>query len=322
MVDKTIDTTIYNFGLHDLRSVRYHFSGHETFPFRYTWLPKGVQKLEKYPDLFTCEDAIVILGVGKNMVVSIRHWCETLRLIEPLERGKYRTTELGQFLFGYSGCDPYLENPGTLWLLHWILASRLERASTWCLAFTRWSAEEFSRDQLVDWIWKIKAESPTTRATISSIRRDIEVFLRTYVPSKVTNTIPLEDTFDCPLVELGLISEIGHSTYQFVRGQKTSLPEEIFLFAVLDFWNTYAPQQNSLSFETLMHAIGSPGGVFKLTENALVERLETLPELAQLNYSETAGRRGVFRLGTEKTNAIEILKSYYIHVPKDAVNEE
>lgn len=48
------------------------FSGHETFPFRYAWLKKGLDGLIKKPTLFTSEDAVIDLGVGKNMVRSIR----------------------------------------------------------------------------------------------------------------------------------------------------------------------------------------------------------------------------------------------------------
>ena len=54
------------------------FSGHETFPFRYGWLPKGVQQVCRYNDLFAVKDAVVILGVGKNMVQSILYWSKVL----------------------------------------------------------------------------------------------------------------------------------------------------------------------------------------------------------------------------------------------------
>src|SRR2546422_2751919 len=46
---------------------RFRFSGHDTFPCRYTWLPKAVQHLRRNNDLFADEDdAMVQLGVGKT----------------------------------------------------------------------------------------------------------------------------------------------------------------------------------------------------------------------------------------------------------------
>ena len=58
------------------------FSGHQTFPFRYTWLKKGVDAVGKNANIFTDDEASVNLGVGKNMVQSIRHWCLTTKLIK------------------------------------------------------------------------------------------------------------------------------------------------------------------------------------------------------------------------------------------------
>ncbi len=78
-------------------SPKYGFTGHETFPFRYTWLAKGVRGVAGTPGLFSREDALVALGVGKNMVKSIRHWCEALGLIErkPSRAAGMCATDLG-----------------------------------------------------------------------------------------------------------------------------------------------------------------------------------------------------------------------------------
>ena len=119
---------------------KYSFSGHQTFPFRYTWLPKGVRTLEEDPTCFSRSDAMVALGVGKNMVESIRFWCGALKLATIDSRGgKVAPTELGSRMFARRGWDPYLEDPGTLWLLHWQLVESPDVASTWFLAFTRWN---------------------------------------------------------------------------------------------------------------------------------------------------------------------------------------
>lgn len=56
---------------------KYKITGHETFPFRYTWLPKAVKMVTNNPKIFSDEDnAMVSLGVGKNMVRAIRFWSE------------------------------------------------------------------------------------------------------------------------------------------------------------------------------------------------------------------------------------------------------
>ena len=290
---------------------KYSFSGHETFPFRFTWLPKGVRYLGEYPDLFKRDDAPLILGVGKNMVRSIRYWCNAMNIIEPADTGEYIPTLLGNALFSPNGWDPYLENPGTLWLLHWQLVSRWDRASTWFLAFTRWNADTFARDQLVNWLLGlIDSESTMTRSTYASMKRDVDTFIRTYIPSNPTRTRPIEDTFDCPLVELGLISQVDQRVYQFTKGLKPTLPNEVVLYAVLDFWEKHAGEQNSISLESLLYSSGSPGSGFKLSENSFAQRVEQFPGWSGLRYDDTAGMRLLFK-AENSLPAFEILKQYY-----------
>jgi hypothetical protein len=276
---------------------KFSFSGHQTFPLRYAWLPKAVQTLHSCPDLFSREDALVKLGVGKNMVSSIRYWSETLKLIERGAADKtMKPTLLGTAIFDKNeGWDPFLEDTGTLWLLHWLLVSRRDRASTWYLAFTRFNKDLFTSQNLIEWIEALTQDIPGVRATSSSLKRDIDVFLRTYTPSQSKRDMLSEDSFDCPLVELGLIRSVDHSIYQFVRGPKPSLPDAIFLYALIDYWQLEAPEVQTLSFEKILHNPGSPGKAFKLSENALAERLEQLPEWSKLRFDYTAGMRIVLR---------------------------
>ncbi len=289
---------------------RYRFSGHETFPLRYAWIPKGIQAVTADPTVFNCEDALVRLGVGKNMVQSIRHWCEVLGLIRATNRaGSAEVTPLGKKLFGSRGWDPYLEDIGTLWLLHWCLASRPEGASTWYLAFTRWSPNAFKAEDLVRWL--LSNVPAGSRASPNSIKRDVEVFLRTYAPRR-TERGSAEDSFDCPLIELGLISEVETGVFRFTRAQQSSLPDPIFHYSVLDYWKNFASNQKTLSFETLLHGPSSPGAVFKLTENSLCERLERLPSRSGITFDETAGLRQVLlRKDLSSLNPIDALESYY-----------
>ena len=301
---------------------RYGFSGHQTFPFRYAWLPKGASAVRDDPEVFLRPDALVRLGVGKNMVASIRFWCEALGLLET--RGRRAVlTRLGEFLFGstppaepertsrhvHEGADPYLEDPGTLWLLHWQLASRLYPASTWHLAFTRWGESVFTRDDLARWLLRCAHEGNANRTSIQSIRRDVDVFLRTYLPARDDRRRPLEGGFDCPLAELGLIRRAGPGRFAFERGPRPSLPDEVLAFALADFWRYGAPDQKTLALERVLFDPGSPGAAFKFGDRDLVEVLERLPEDCGLRYDETAGQRVVSR--DRERNPLEFLAEYY-----------
>ncbi len=104
------------------------YSGHETFVCRYAWLPKVVTELDKKPAHFSDEDnAMIRLGIGKNMVRSAKFLPEAAQAIEDREDGGQRVTGFGRDLLGHDGYDQFLERPETLWLLHWEIATHPAR---------------------------------------------------------------------------------------------------------------------------------------------------------------------------------------------------
>jgi len=159
------------------------FSGHETFAFRYAWLKKGVDSLSKRKDAFLRDEAMVELGVGKNMVRSIRHWCLATQVAEegeylPGSRSKeLRPSELGRSLFLRPGWDPYLEDDGSLWLLHWQLATNPGRATTWYWAFNLLKEQEFSREGLLTALQRF-VEEHAGKVSPASLKEDVSCFLR------------------------------------------------------------------------------------------------------------------------------------------------
>lgn len=129
----------------------FRFSGHETFPCRYTWLPKAFRALEANEQAFSDEEqAIVQLGVGKNMVRAIRFWVQVIGVAEPAERGGYQVTPFGTALLNRNGFDPYLEDIRTLWLIHWQLSSQLQDPLfAWDYLLNRWQHPEISRTEVL-----------------------------------------------------------------------------------------------------------------------------------------------------------------------------
>ena len=115
----------------DSSEARLQFAGHETFPLRYGWLKKAYDAVvreeqagEVIGSIFNEEEAIATFGVGRNMVLSIKHWALATDILSaedvPGERAaRISRGKLGDLLFGEQ-LDGYLEHPGSLWLLHWM----------------------------------------------------------------------------------------------------------------------------------------------------------------------------------------------------------
>lgn len=293
------------------------FSGHDTFPFRYGWLKKGVDAAARDSLFFGRSDALVKLGVGKNMVRSIRHWCLATRMTEERKVENSRTraivpSALGRDLLSDEGWDPYLEDVGSLWLLHWLLVANRARSTTWHLLFAALHDAEFTRRRLFEFV-QSHAEQAARSVTENTLTRDIGCFIRTYVPTDPTPKVPIEDTLDCPLVELGLIRELdGGQSYRFVIGPKASLPYAVFGYALVQYWRDHARGRNTLSVQECLYGVGSPGQVFKLDENSLVQYIEQLQVETggTLDLDETAGLKQIYFRGGLHTT--ELLRDHYV----------
>lgn len=291
------------------------FSGHQTFPFRYTWLKKGVDAVSKDSMVFSSDNATVTLGVGKNMVNSIRHWCSVAGLIssDNSQRGGSVPTDLGTAIFKENGFDPYLDDPATLWLIHWQIATNMNQATTWYWAFNIQKKNQFEhkefKHQMYEWV--LNNKESMRPASDNTLDRDVHCFIRTYCHSRQTADV-VEESFDCPLVELNLISELPDGEgYEFQRGEKVTLPIEIFTSRLIEFWNKRFPERDSLTFTDILTAPQSPGRIFKLDEDTLTLYLEKLDDLTEgaLRYDETADLKQVYRL--RDVDPMHLLERYY-----------
>ena len=280
------------------------FSGHETFPLKYGWLEKvfdAVNEMEKSQvsngnaqALFNSDEAIAKFGVGKNMVFSMRHWATSTGVLDLIgnqrNKNNFRISDLGHFLFGKKGCDPYLENPNTLWLLHWLLASNPKRTLFYWL-FNLYNQPSFNKDKLVLGINNLIADhSQWRQVSVNTIGRDIDCLINAYTSKALKKKLSHEDTTECPFAELGLITAQKQGEYLLKRGPRDSLGDGIFLYALVEFWKNYSSAQ-TLTFETVLHTEGSPGKIFCLDENDLGDRVTRLENFTKgdFDWSQSAG---------------------------------
>lgn len=66
------------------------FRAHETFFIRKGWLSKGMRCVSQKPDIFVDknENSMDVLGIGANMVKSLRYWLQAVGLTSEPSRGK------------------------------------------------------------------------------------------------------------------------------------------------------------------------------------------------------------------------------------------
>ena len=277
--------------------LKYKFSGHQTFAFRYGWLEKGVRGINECATLFSEDDALVRLGVGKNMVSSIRHWCQVTQLVEtdPDVEGNtgrhLRVSDIGRLLLLDDPWDPFLEDDSSLWLIHWLLVSNPDIGTAWKLLFSRFHRPDFTRRELVEFTTNF-VEKQSLKLSESVIARDTDCLIRSYAAGANGKKLASpEESFDCPLLQLDLIQPSPDGElYRFAIGPKPSLSAAVFAFALAEYFDQAAGSTNTLNVQKCLYGEGSPGQAFKLDENSLIEYVEELEDRTEraMMLDETA----------------------------------
>jgi hypothetical protein len=290
-----------------LQGINPVFSGHETFPIRYGWLKKvydacvNIEKRKRKTinkDLFNNDESIVTLGVGKNMIASMRHWSIYSSLLDYDDNKNLVINEFAREIFDDNGFDPWLENYATLWYIHWNLATKKQTNNnlyTYLWFFNYLNGNTFDKEMLQKRIFESLELFNLKPPSELTIKRDIDCFLGVYSTRNNKNKTN-EDNIESPLTELELISPIIRRNYfQINRGIKPTISIHTFLFALLKFWNFYSPNSKTISFESICYDFMSPGRVFLLNEDAIAEYLQNISKETNgvFEYSETAGMKQV-----------------------------
>jgi len=282
----------------------YNFSGHETFHCRPFWLKKGHDFLDQ-KRRFSDEDAVVYLGVGKNMVTAIRFWMRAFGMAE--ESG---LTDLGRRLLRDGGWDPYLEDVGSLWLLHYHLV-RERHASIANIVFheLRDRKPEFTVKQFADHV-----TGEGIKANQKTLEKDFGVFVRNYRDKEEDEV----DDLGGLLADLELLSvtkteasdEPDHKArkvFYIERKRRATLPPRVLLYAILDAF----PQGLSLSLSTMMDAVGR---TFALDKDGMIELLAEVEKLYTKKGVTFVRNSGVFELQFKsRPDKWSILSEHYAH---------
>lgn len=274
------------------------FSGHESFQCRFYWLKKGYDYLQANGD-FGSDDAPVKLGVGKNMVTAIRYWLKAFGVFDYETK---QTSDLAHKIFNdETGWDPYLEDEGTLWLLHYLLV-KTGHASAYAIIFheLRKRRPEFNFTHFVNLV-----EQSGGAASVNTLKTDFQIFSRTYIPR--SDSKDLDESYSGLLTELDLVTNFKKDKIEYFRiepSQRRNIPLPILLYCILEN-EAYGM---SISFETLYS--DTIGSIFALTKDGLTEKLEHIAsKYPFVTFSNEAGIKEL--QFSKRPDPFEVLKNYY-----------
>ena len=276
--------------------MKYTFSGHETFQCKNMWLKKGYDFV-KAGKSFNDDTAVVDLGVGKNMVASIKFWLKSFGIIDE----DNQTTKFGDLIFADNGYDPFLEDPNTLWFLHFQLIHTYY-ATLYRQVFVNFHKErkEFSKTNIFNFIKRQFADKAFEKTIYNenTINKDIATLLKMYViPDNYTF-----DDFSSVLIDLNLIKKVEKDLYEFNYVTKAELNPLVFLYAV----RSIAPAAKVVEYDRLLEL----SLMFCLSQGDMYEIFAGLTAINnKITFDNAAGEQ-LFVINDD-IDTYDVLSMYY-----------
>lgn len=275
------------------------FSGHETFACKSHWMKRGYEFVLEGHN-FNDDEAVVHLGVGKNMVASIKFWMKAFGL---LNRDGILSSIAHKLLNTDRGYDPFFEDIGSLWLMHFNIVNE-NYATAYRTTFIDYHSQRNVIDKLKlqNFIKHLCFDNPNYRSLYNenTVRKDLNVLIHNYC-AKWNSGVEDSNTIFAPL---NLIRETEDGTYMFNYDSRNIVPANIFLYALLAVF----PDRISISFESMREL----SLIFCLMNNDLLTIIKQLSEeyVGILVFSDVAGIKELQIKGEISTD--KALENYYI----------
>lgn len=220
---------------------------------------------------------------------------------------------LGRRLLDDEGWDPFLEDPGSLWVLHWNLTSRGSRAATWYWVFNKFREHAFARAAIVEGLVRFTRTVGWGDVSPGTIKRDVDCFAHSYLAPRLSDERN-EDSLECPLTTLGLLlSETDGDRLRLTTGPRPTLPLGIFAYSLCEFWQEVFADRRTLDVSQLFAHEGSPVRAFRLDHDSLLSYLDSLDDYTsgQIAFEDTAHVRRLVRQTDAPVQLTRLLETHY-----------
>lgn len=274
--------------------VEMKFRAHDTFFIRKGWISKGMRYVDKsHGEVFIDkkENPMDVLGIGANMVKALRYWLQAIGITEEPNSGKriQTFTEFGQLVFKH---DKYIEELGTLYLLHYKLASNQKLATSWYFFFNELGLSDFTKDDFVLQIGNyLKIKDKDVNVAVRSLEDDFSCIINTYVPRYKTmpNKVSAENNIDCPLGELGLIDILKKERNNVVYKKAVPAASTFNPWIILAIIQANANGRKEIGLNELLTAENNIGKIFNFDSITMLDVLHAAERTGELKIIRTAG---------------------------------
>lgn len=249
--------------------VKMGYNQHQSFYLRDRWLSKAIRNTLKESSFLYEKDAFEKIGLGKNMVQSLRHWVKATGVMEEDRKSKsYNLTNFGEWLREQ---DLIVQHFETAALLHYSLVKEKEPSSTWYWFFNVFSESVTTKEEIFHELFQWVQSVETRLVSESSLKRDVDCLIRMYTAGG-NNEDPEEVTLS-PLYKLGLVEEHNGTIYK--REPKIPRGNYSFLLYTLLVY-CECKKRYEIDIEEIIEEEGMWGKVYNLSRVTIVNILNEL----------------------------------------------
>ena len=268
---------------------------HESFSLREGWLEKGINSVNEFGNkTFGNVYGTKILGIGSNMVKSLKYWMIAGGVILP--GSKCELTDFGRALLKY---DKYLANDFSWSMFHYFLSSNFDEAPVYYYIVNKYSSKYLEKDTIVSVISDFLTDNEY-KFNPKSLQEDVNMYFKTYVPDNNSNP---EDNFVSPLSKLNLLEESNdRNVYYKSMVDLDKLNYLAVYYAIQSLFT------ESFIIDDLYRMEKSPVKVFNLEKGVIDQYLNIMKQKKLITVNKTAGLNTIY---LNKSFSIEELFNMY-----------
>ncbi|MFB1081897.1 DUF4007 family protein [Jeotgalibacillus sp. JSM ZJ347] len=246
------------------------FGQHQSFYLRPQWLFKGLREIQDNPRFFYQDDHFEKLGVGKNMAKAVRYWMNATKVLEEIKKDKieHHLTKIGEIILDK---DPHLQKLYTKGLLHYLLVTDKNVATTWYWFYNIYSEDVFDKNNVLNGLEDWVEENIERKVSKNSLKRDVDCLISTYLPKSFKNATP-EDVIRSPFEELGLLTQTIKTNY--TKMKLTDYNDDLVFTVLLLYMDKHS--KSEISVTELVRAPELLGRTFNLSQSDIVGTIENL----------------------------------------------
>jgi len=269
---------------------------HGSFYIRNGWPTKILLAIRENPRIFSPNSerqAVDTVGMGRVMIKALRYWADASGLTteEKDQQGLIcKETQLFKELYDY---DLYLQDVGSLWLLHRELARNEEKATAWYWAFNEFEKINFTKEDFITAFHGYSISKSASYAK-SAFSKEFDCFKNTYFSDGIIDIQKIIDEDTIPFFSpLNLIRMKERNIYEKQKIQASNIPLDIVLYCILRDNESTLAKRHQISLDIILNEPKQIGRYFSLGYSSLIELMQMLENRGKLNLVNNFGNRHI-----------------------------